>query len=500
MLNLNGSGTITNSNATAAVLTDQTTNSQAFSGNLTGNLGLVETGNGTLTLAGANSYSSNTTLSGATLMVGSNSALGGNASTTVYVGNTATLLTGGPFTVAQNVSVTASTGTVGAGTTDAATFTGSITLTGNTTFSTVPGGSVTFSGNIAGAGALQVNPGGNSSTPGLITFSGANNTYTGNVTVGLFNVASGNLTITNSTGLGIGPKTVTATANTGGGALNNSIHLSPLTGNITLPSNISFTLSGIAPPVLSSDAGNNTILGKITITAGAGATGVFVNGGSSLTLAGNISDATTNRTLILSGPGTGIITGLISNGVAALPLDMRGTGTWTLANTNTYTGGTTIESGTLLAGGRQCPGEHHHEQSDPRQRQRHQRHPRPERLQRVGRDPALAGNGTDQELITDSGANATLTINQAVNATFGSNLTLSGSNLSFSKAGAANVTLTGNNTYGGGTTVSNGTLQLGSATAVPTEQRHHHYHAGPLRPRRLQPDPVRPGRQRQRHR
>ena len=135
VLNLNGNGTITNSNATAAVLTDQTTNSQTFSGNLTGNLGLVETGNGILILTGNNTYSAGTTLSGGTLQIGSGGSSGslgsGNISdNTALVYNLSSNVTVSNFIMGSGSLTQAGTGIVTL--TAANTYSGSTTVNAGT--------------------------------------------------------------------------------------------------------------------------------------------------------------------------------------------------------------------------------------------------------------------------------------------------------------------------------------------------------------------------------
>ena len=75
----------------------------------------------------------------------------------------------------------------------------------------------------------------------------------------------------------------------------------------------------------------------------------------------------------------------------------------------------------------------------------------------------LNGSGT----ITDSGAAATLTVNTTAADTFAGALT--GANLSLTAGGSGTLTLTGNNSYGGATTVNSGaTLQVGNGGATGT--------------------------------
>ncbi|MGA2254373.1 MAG: autotransporter-associated beta strand repeat-containing protein, partial [Thermoguttaceae bacterium] len=140
----------------------------------------------------------------------------------------------------------------------------------------------------------------------------------------------------------------------------------------------------------------------------------------------------------------------------------QGTGTFTLAGTNTYGGTTTVSGGTLLATSTaSLPGYN--------------------TSGKVSVDggatlAAQTGGGTagfSSGQIDSLLANATWTNNTSGlgidttngDFTYGSNITWA---VGLSKLGANTLTLTGSNTYSGVTTVSGGTLQLASATALPS--------------------------------
>jgi autotransporter-associated beta strand protein len=105
---------------------------------------------------------------------------------------------------------------------------------------------------------------------------------------------------------------------------------------------------------------------------------------------------------------------------------MVGTGTWTLSGTNTYTGGTTISSGTLRLG------------------------------DGVSRNGVVAGNITD---------NATLEFATPADQTYSGVISGTGTLV---KSGAGMLTLDNTETYSGGTVISNGTLLVSGSLAGGT--------------------------------
>ena len=158
--------------------------------------------------------------------------------------------------------------------------------------------------------------------------------------------------------------------------------------------------------------------------------------------------------IISNGPG-GIVFNLdtfnlsistpISTGVAGGGITKSGTGTLTLSGNNTYLGGTTLNSGTIILGNNSALG--------------------------TG-TLTLGGNGTLQS------NNNSRSVNNAI-ATGGNTLTISGiynlilggaisGNGSLTKAGTSTLTLSGANTYLGGTTLNSGTIILGNNSALGT--------------------------------
>ena len=168
---------------------------------------------------------------------------------------------------------------------------------------------------------------------------------------------------------------------------------------------------GTGTTILTAD---NSYTGVTTIAAGTlqigsgGAAGSLGTGNVSNegTLAFNRADSVTVANSI---SGTGAVA-------------QRGSGTTILTGTNSYTGGTTVSSG------------------------------------------VLQGNTTSlQGAIVN---NASVVFDQAGGGTYAGSMSGSGS---LTKQNAGTLTLSATNTYTGGTTVSAGTLRLGSAAALPTE-------------------------------
>lgn len=156
--------------------------------------------------------------------------------------------------------------------------------------------------------------------------------------------------------------------------------------------------------------GNNTYVGATNISAGA--TAQLGNGGGTGMIAGNIANA---GALIFNSSSFPNYGGLISG---TGTVEQRGPDTLTLTANNTYTGQTIISAGTLRV-----------------------------------------GNGGSTGMISNSVLNnSRLIFSRSNNVTYNGVITGTGS---FVKDGAGIMTLGGANTFTGGTSVQQGTLQLG---------------------------------------
>ncbi|EGO0659397.1 AIDA autotransporter-like protein ShdA, partial [Salmonella enterica subsp. enterica serovar Agona] len=368
-----------------------------FDNAISGSGQVVKSGDETLTLSGANSYTGGTTISGGTLVASNVEALG-----TGDITDNATLElnAGGDF--ANNIGGTGSVVKSGDKT---LTLSGSNTYTGGTTIS---GGTLVASnvealgsGDVTDNATLEMNTGGDfanniggtgsvvKSGDETLTLSGANS-YTGGTTI-----SGGTLVASNVEALGTGDVTDNATLelNTGGD-FDNAISGS---GQVVKSGDKTLTLSGI-----NSYTGGTTISGGTLVASNVDALGS--------------GDVTDNATLELNTGGD------FDNAIGGTGSVVKsGDKTLTLSGANSYTGGTTISGGTLVASNVEALG---------------------------------SGDVTD---------NATLELNTG--GDFANNIGGTGSVV---KSGDKTLTLSGTNSYTGGTTISGGTLVANNVEALGT--------------------------------
>lgn len=286
--------------------------------------GLTKKGIGTLTLSGANTFGGITRITAGSLSLTNSIALQ-NTTVDLNGADTGLLTFVSPVTAATLGGLTGSRNLLLANSAVAAV---ALSIGNNN-------GSTNYTGILSGAGSLT------KIGTGTATLGGVN-TFTGDV-----NVSVGSLVISNSSGLGVGPKTIFVNNGTAG---LDQLHLNGSVAPITLAANLAFqTSNGNVPGAIVNDAGNNIISGPITMTVGGGNTLVTVTSGT-LQLAGNITPNTGTRTLVLDGAGNGTVGGQILDGGFAPGLTKTGAGTWTLNAANTYTGSTTVSNGTLALG------------------------------------------------------------------------------------------------------------------------------------------------------
>lgn len=263
---------------------------------------LTKAGAGTLMLENQNSYPGATVIDGGTLEVGGNT-YGGSAGSlgTGPVTNNAEL----QFNLNDTYSVTQN-------------------IYGTGGISNLNSGAVTLAGNVMGGGVTQ-------DGSGSLTLSGSN-TYTGSTIV-----MEGVLQVASSNALGSGTSFVSVS---NGGKLY-------ITANVNLATKTIY-LQGSGPDGAGAlEKGGNGVSDVSNPIDLTGDTTFDVDGGSSLYLTSTAAIVApgTNVFLNSASGGLGAFSGPLNLGPAALTVE--GAGTWVIASSNNYTGGTMLNGGTL---------------------------------------------------------------------------------------------------------------------------------------------------------
>jgi autotransporter-associated beta strand protein len=301
-LDASGTGNLTFGNATAVVftgtnaartltLTGTNTGANTFSpiisNNGTGLTSVIKSGSGEWVLNTASTFSGGTTINAGTLALGVNTALLNTGNLTINGG------TFGLVTFAQTLgNVTLASGNI-------------TSTTGTLTVNT-PGSIAVQSGNISAilAGTGNVTK----STAGTVTLSGVN-TFTGGVV------------------LNAGTLDINGTKALGGATGNFTLGADGVTFDNTSGATVTMAINN--PETWN---GNFTFAGSNALSMGTGA----------ITLGGNRTVTINASTLTLGG--------VIGDAGHAYSLTKAGAGTLTLSAANTFTGGTTINAGTLALG------------------------------------------------------------------------------------------------------------------------------------------------------
>ena len=435
---------------------------------------LTKTGAGTLTLNGANTYTGTTTIAAGTLTIGTTGTLNGGT----YSG---AIQNYGALSYANSANQTLS-GTISG--------TGSLTKDGTGTLSL--GGN-----NAAWTGGLQINSG-SVATSGSSAASGTGAITLGNATTGgdatfvwgsSFNHPTNAIIVAGGTGnrtlrlTQAGTDYIDGTITLGGNltvdtaavGANNGFTLN---GTISGSNKITFTNSAGGVTATTTLANTQTAFtGVFEITSGAtfslGTNGMVTNGivnaltGGNLSVtqgatiaglngqAGSFTSVAATKSLSIGGNGTYNYAGVIQNvsGAGAGALTMNGTGTQILSGTNTYNGTTTVNAGTLTLNGTGGT------------------------LLDTG-NVTVSGGTLDVaqsdtvNVVTFSSGNITSSTGTGILT--GSSYVLNGSgngtisavlagSAALTKNGSGMATLSGNNTYSGGTTASTGTLNINAS-------------------------------------
>ncbi|MEW9570864.1 autotransporter-associated beta strand repeat-containing protein, partial [Rhodanobacter sp. Si-c] len=410
--------------------------SGSFAGVIAGTGGSLALTSGTETLTGANTYTGGTTINGGTLAVASDSALGAaTAGVTINGGtleNTAAFSTGraitlgtGGGTLQTDAALTVSGVISGTGLTKTGTST--LTLTGTNTYTggTAINGGELVAGNDAALGTGALTMAGGSTLGFAASGLSLGNTVTlnGAATVdvasgqsdtltGVISGASGSLTKTSA-----GTLTLSGADTYGGGTTINGGTLAIGSGG-SLAATGAVTLANASGAVFDISAAGAQTIGSLS---GGGATGGTVALGANTLTLGNAS---------------GSFAGVIGGAGGSLALT---SGTETLTGANTYTGGTTISGGELVAGNDAALG--------------------------TGA-LTMAGGSTLGFAASGLSLGNAITLNGAatVDVASGQSDTLTGviggASGSLTKTSAGTLTLSGANTYSGGTVMDAGILSV----------------------------------------
>lgn len=405
--NTGGAGIITNNGATPSTLTVADSTSVAFSGIIrdgTSTVALTKSGTTTLTLSGANTYTGATTISAGTLSLTgslagtaitvSGGATGGilNESSTGVIGGASSLnVATGSFSGATNLTpgvtlagVNTFTGAVTVGTTGATPVSGVLYVTNNFGLGNTSG--VTVNGASAPASASEVVLGNNVTVTGTtITLNGIGTNSNGALQSAPSSTATwaGNIVAASATRIGGGDS---GTLNVNGvisgaqgiaivfGRANNSttvlnavntylgdtvIFANAANTNATLKIgvdnaiNASSRLSTLGAAMLANSSATLDLNGHILTLRGLDTSLIPSAGHAETAIVANNAAGTTS--ILTVGDTTGSVTfgGTIKDGTSGaggMSLVKINAGTQILTGSNTYTGTTTVNAGTLQIG------------------------------------------------------------------------------------------------------------------------------------------------------
>ncbi len=358
---LNGaSGIITNSNTAAAALTVSSGNYSGTINDGQGTVALVKTGSGTLVLTGANNYSGGTTLAGGNLVLSATGQVGSGlfnfdggtlvataplsfpATTSVQLNATSTISTSNSLTFAGPLtnSGTNTINLTGSGTVSLNAVNISNNLNQGSLFHVatgVPNTTLILNGTIADSASGATTPGSSITlTPqaaGVMFIINGSNTFSGTSSLG--GNDTGIIVINNNAAFGTSLIQLNKTAlEAGSGAvtLANSAAIVSSPDSIQGSGGFPFTFAGPMSVTGTQTLNNNsngllTLSNNVYLTTSSSNANLTIGGSGNITISGPIADNNG-----FSGKG-----GLIYNGSAVLAL----------SGSDTYSNGTTIDSGTL---------------------------------------------------------------------------------------------------------------------------------------------------------
>jgi fibronectin-binding autotransporter adhesin len=401
--------------------------------NIVGTGNLAQNGTGITTLTGANTFTGGIAINNGGLAIGNNGELG-NAANDITISNGAALIATNTLTLTRDINLlNPGGGTLQVSSPNTLTVAGVISgpglLTTTGTGTTILTGANTNSGGTAvTGGTLEVGTGGTLGTGAVALNTGTNLNFNSPGPLTIANPISGGGTV-NQNGTGTttvtGANTYTGGTNVNAGVLaignggtlgTGGVNLAP-TGTLAVNTTTPFTLTNplTGTGTLALNAPSTTITGLNPLFAGTTNvnTGTLSlgNGTDQGSLGGTIN--TGAGTGVIVNPGTGTVT-IPANIQGAGTLTTNGTGTTVLTGNNNLGGGTTIAGGTLQLGNGTTQG-------------------------------SLGGNITNNGILDVKNPNPT-TLVGTITGTGGVNI----------QGPGTPVTMLGNNTYAGPTTIAPG--------------------------------------------
>ena len=428
---------------------------------LSGSNAFTKEGAGTLTLSGANTYTGATTVSAGTLALSDNGFSSGLiGATSVASGATLSFIsTTNRFNTPRTTTITLASGAAltNQNPTNWTVLGNPIAVSGTTTITTTHNATTTGDrgfypdGGITGSGALTIN---SANAGSCVNFRNTNNSFTGTLVV---NGISSTTAFADSGICVSGAGTTLATADI---TLNGTMQLRNGSSGWSTANSTAQTVS------IGALGGSGTVIGHASASGSAALTVGSTN--NSATFSGVIANGTNNTTSLIK----------------------AGTGTQTLSGANTYTGATTVSAGILAISSTTTTSGITVSSGASVQGATTSTVPLTVSgagiaaangalllgsLQTWSGNILLAANASLYQLLsigtlsgTINNQGNTLTLGGAASTTLIANGIISGTG-ALTKTGSGNTaTLNAVNTYGGNTTVSAGTLQLGTNSALPT--------------------------------